>query len=51
MTRVGFRNKFMRGLWRAALIATEPKIRATYHDLAKQWRELAAQIGELDRLL
>ena len=34
---------------RAAVLASEPNIRATYSDLAKQWRELAAHAEALDR--
>ena len=34
---------------RAAVLASEQNIRATYWDLAKQWRELAVQTEELDR--
>ena len=34
---------------RGAVLATEPNIRTTYSDLAKQWRDLAAQIEALER--
>jgi hypothetical protein len=34
---------------RAALLATEDKVRETYLDLAQQWREMAADGEHLDR--
>jgi hypothetical protein len=33
---------------RVALTATDPDIKATYQELAMQWRELAVQAGQLD---
>ena len=35
---------------RAAVLAAEPNIRTTYSNLAKQWRECAAQVEALERL-
>jgi hypothetical protein len=34
---------------RAALLATEDKVRNTYLDLAQQWREMALDAEHLDR--
>jgi hypothetical protein len=33
---------------RAALAATDPDIKASYQDIAIQWRELAAQFEDTD---
>ena len=33
----------------AAAAAHDPKIKATYADLAKQWRDLARQVDTLER--
>jgi hypothetical protein len=32
-----------------ATITADPKIKATYSDLAKQWRDLARQVDTLER--
>jgi hypothetical protein len=34
---------------RRAALATEPNIRETFVDLARQWRDMADQAEELDR--
>jgi hypothetical protein len=34
---------------RRATLATEPNIRETFVDLARQWRDMAHQAEELDR--
>jgi hypothetical protein len=35
---------------RAAVLAAEPDARATYRDLARQWREMVEHYEELNRL-
>jgi hypothetical protein len=35
---------------RAALLAIDPRTRATYRDLSKQWREMVDQYENLHRL-
>jgi hypothetical protein len=32
-----------------AAVATDPKFKATYEDLAKRWRDLARQVDTLER--
>ena len=34
---------------RAAVLAIEPRLQAMYHDLARQWRQMAAQSEELEQ--